>query len=104
MRLEMNFWLRYQPMGNRHNYATNGENFTFFGSRSGVVDCDCRKFFSKIRWVFIFVVTFRLFDKAMCAIATKKHKCRFLVLEGNIQNVAAGSALFTVVEITRFIG
>ena len=35
---------------------------------------------------------------------TKQHKCRFLVLKRNIQNVAAGFALFTVVETCRLFG
>ena len=58
-----------------------------------MVDCAWRKISSKRRWFFIFVVTTRLFDKAMCAIAVKQHNCPFLVFEGNIQNVAAGFAL-----------
>ena len=40
----------------------------------------------------------------MCTVTTKQHNCRFLVLKRNIQNVAAGFALFTVVETSRFIG
>ena len=59
---------------------------------------------SKRRWFLIFVVTVRLFDQKMCAIAAKQHKCRFLVLEKEIQKVAAVFALFNVVETRRFIG
>ena len=40
----------------------------------------------------------------MCTVTAKQHNCRFLVLKMNIQNVAAGFALFTVVETARFIG
>ena len=45
----------------------------------------------------------RLSGKAMCTVTTKQQNCRFLVLKMNIQNVAAGFALFTVVETSRFI-
>ena len=94
----------YQPMGCRHNYAINGRNFVFFGSGSGVVDFDWwRNIFEK-EIVFIFLIRIRLFDKTMCAIATKQHNCRFLGPERNIQNVAAGFALFAVVDTRRFIG
>ena len=34
----------------------------------------------------------------------KQHNCRLLVLKRNIQTVATGFALFTVVETSRFIG
>ena len=44
-----------------------------------------------------------LFDKTMCALATKQPNCRFLVIERNIQNVAAAFAIFTVAETIRFI-
>ena len=60
------------------------------------------KISSKRRWFSSFVVTTRLFDKAMCAIATKQNNWRLLVLQRNFQNVAAGSALFRVVETRRF--
>ena len=60
------------------------------------------KFLQKWRWSF--VVATRLSCKAMCSITAKQHKCRFLILKRNIQNVATGFALFTVVETSRFIG
>ena len=59
---------------------------------------------SKKEMDFFFVVATRLSRKTMCSITTKQHNCRFFVLERNIQNVAAGFALFTVVETSRFIG
>ena len=62
------------------------------------------EFSSKKEMVFFFVVATTLFCKTMCSITTKQHNCRFLVLKRNIQNVAAGFALFTVVETSRFIG
>ena len=46
----------------------------------------------------------RLSCEAMCSITTKQHNCRFLVPKRNIQNVAAGFALSTVVESSRFSG
>ena len=43
-----------------------------------------------------------LFDKTMRATATKQPNCRFLVIEANIQNVAAAFAIFAVAETRRF--
>ena len=60
------------------------------------------KFLQKWRW--LFVVATRLSCKTMCTVPTKQHNCRFLVLKRKIQNMAAVFALFTVVEISRFIG
>ena len=62
------------------------------------------KFLQKWRWFFFFVVATRLFCKAMCSITAKQHNCWFLVFEGNIQNMAACFALFTVVETNHFFG
>ena len=59
---------------------------------------------SRMEMVFFFVVATRLSCKTMCTVTTKQHNCRFLVLERNIQNIAAGFALFGVVETSRFIG
>ena len=61
------------------------------------------KFLQKWRWFFFFVVATRLSCKTMCTVTAKQHNCRFLVLKRNIQNVAAGFALFKVVETGRFI-
>ena len=61
------------------------------------------RFLQKRRW-FFFVVATRVFCKTMCTVTTKQHKCPFLVLKGNVQNVAASFALFTVVEASCFIG
>ena len=46
---------------------------------------------------------YHLPGKTMCSITAKQINCRFLVLKRNIQNVAAGFALFTVEETSRFI-
>ena len=59
---------------------------------------------SKMEIVFICVVATRLVCKTMCTVTAKQYKCRFLVLKRNIQNVAAGFALLTVVETSHFIG
>ena len=44
------------------------------------------------------------FCKTMSTVTNKQHNCLFLVLKRNIENVAAGFALLTVVETSRFIG
>ena len=62
------------------------------------------KFFQTWRWFSFFVVATRLSWKTMCTVTAKHYICRFLVLKRNIQNVAAGFALFTVVETSRFFG
>ena len=78
-------------MGWRHDYAINGRTSTFFGSGSDVIGCDWRrKFFQKWRWFFF--------------VGTKQCVCRFMVPKRHSQNVAAGLALFTVVQTSRFIG
>ena len=73
----------------------------FFGSGSDVLRCDWRKNFFKNGDGFSAT---RLSCKTMCAVTAKQQNCRFLVHERNIRNVAAGFALFTVVETSRFIG
>ena len=45
---------------------------------------------------------FRSRDSSFLQNTAKQHNCRFLVLKRNIQNVAAGFALCTVVETSRF--
>ena len=68
--------------------------------------CAClwlaEEFLQKWRWLLVIVT--RLSCKAMCSNTAKQHNYRFLVLKRNIQNMAAGFALFTVVETNRFIG
>ena len=91
-------------MGSRHDYAMNRRSFAFFGSVSGVVDCDWRRKNLKNELVSHFCNHEPSFRKTMCAIDAKQHKCFFLVLENNIQNLATGFALFTVVETKGFIG
>ena len=92
-------------MGCRHDYTINGITSTFFCFRLGCAWLGlAEKFFQKWRWLFFFVVATRLSCKTMCTITAKQNNCPFLVLIRNIQNVAAGFALFTVVETSRFIG
>ena len=62
------------------------------------------KFLQKWKWFSFFVVATRFSCKTLCTATAKQHNCRILVLKKNIQNVAAGFALFTVVETSRFIG
>ena len=88
-------------MGSRHIHAINGMTFAFFGTCSHVIDCDWRKNFFKKEIVFHFVVMTCLSDKAIRAITAKQHIRRYLVLERNIQNLAARLALKTF--LTAFI-
>ena len=44
------------------------------------------------------------FLEKMCSITAKQLNCRFLVPKRNIENVAAGFALFTSVETSQIIG
>ena len=62
------------------------------------------KFLQKWRWFFFFIVATCLSCKAMCSITAKQQNCWFLILKKKIHSVAAGFALFTVVETSRFIG
>ena len=55
-------------------------------------------------WRWLFVIATGLSWKTMRSITAKQHNCRFLDLKRNIQNVAAGFALFTFVETSRFVG
>ena len=54
-------------------------------------------------WRWFLVIATRLSRNTMCSINAKQQNCRFLVIKRNIRNVAAGFALFTVVETSRFI-
>ena len=58
---------------------------------------------SKMEMVFLLVVATRLCCKTMCTVTAKQQICRFLLLKRNIQNVAAGFALFTLEETIRFV-
>ena len=69
-----------------------------------MLGCDWRRQILKPGDGFFFVDTNRLSRKTMCTVSAKQQNCRFLILKSNIQNVAAGFALFTVVETSRFIG
>ena len=69
MKIEKNFWLPVSTDEKRHNYAIKGRIIAFFGSRSGVIKSDWRRYFYKERIsFFFFVITTRLFDMAMCRI------------------------------------
>ena len=79
-------------MGCRHDFAIKGITSAIFGLTSDVVGFDWR-----------IVITTRLSGKTMCSVTAKQHNCRFCVRKRNIKDVAAGFALFTVVETSRFI-
>ena len=79
-------------------------HFKLFWFRFGCAWLWLAEKFQKRRGLFFFVVVTRPSCEAMCAVNAKQHNCRFLVLKRNIQNVAAGFALFTVAKISRFIG
>ena len=92
-------------MGCRHDYAINGKTSTFFVSGSDMLGCGWpENFLKKRRWLYFFVIATRLSCKTRCTVTAKQHNCRFFVLNREIQNVAAGFALFTVVETSRFDG
>ena len=59
---------------------------------------------SKLEMVFLFHSRDSRSCNEICSITTKQHNCWFLVPKRNVKNVAAGFALFTVVEPCRFIG
>ena len=92
----------HQPKGNAYVYSIFGLYFLEQVRMCLVVIGG--EISQKWKWLFFSVVATRLSCKAMCSITAKQHKCRYLVLKRNFQNVAACFALFTVVETSRFIG
>ena len=62
------------------------------------------EFSSKMEMVFLFRSREWTFCKTMGTVIAKQHNCRFMIIKRNIQNVAAGFALFAAVETSRFIG
>ena len=74
---------------------------TFFCSVSDVLGCDWRRKFFKNGMVLLFCSR----DSSFLQNYVYRHdNCRFLVLKRNTQDIAAGFALFAVVETSRFIG
>ena len=103
----MNIPLKSSTIGNGYVYSIFELILTFFVQVRMclvVIGGEISSKMEKWRWLFFFVVATRLFCKIMFTVAAKQHNCRFLVLKRNIQNVAAGFALFTVVEASRFVG
>ena len=101
----MKFWLTVSTNGVSTRLYHKWNNFCLLWFRLGCAWIRlAEKFLQKWRWFFFFVVATRLSNKTMCTVIAKQHNCRFFVLKRNIQNVAAGLALFTVVETSRFIG
>ena len=105
LRLQTSFWKIVSTNGKSTWFCHKWNDFHLL---SLMFRCDwlwlVSKCLRKRSWFFFFVVTTRLFDRAVCAIAAKQHLCRFLVFERKIQSVVTGFALFTVVELRRFIG
>ena len=68
----------------RHVYAINGITLAFFGSGSGVLDCDCFKNGDGFRetWRLVFIA------KHCAPSPPKHHICQFFDRKKNIQNVA----------------
>ena len=62
------------------------------------------EFLQMRRWFFVLVVTARRFDKAICTITPKQHKCTVSFLKRKIQNVAARFAvkIFVTASIILF--
>ena len=98
----MKFWLTVSTNGVSTRLCHKRNNFYLFWFKFG---CAClwlaEKVLQKWRWFFSVVAT-RLFCQTMFTITTRQHDCRFLVLQRIIENVAAGFALFTVVETSPF--
>ena len=95
----MKFWITVSTNGVSTRLCHKCLSFYFFWFRFGCAWLRlAEKFLQKRKWLFFFVVATRLSCNA------KQHNCQFLVLKKNIQNVAAGFALFTVVETSCFIG
>ena len=105
MRLEINFRLTVSTNGKSTRLRHKWKDFCIYWLR---FRCGwlwlAEKFLQKRRWFSILIVTIHLLDKLTRAIAAKQQNCLFLVFEGNIQNMEAAFALFTVVETRRFIG
>ena len=105
MRMSRKFWLTVSTNGVLTRLNHKGKSFHLFWFRFGWAWLWlAEKFFQKCRWPLFFVVATRLSCKKLCTITAKQHCCRFLVLKRNIQNVAAGFALFRVVGTSPFIG
>ena len=105
MRMYMKFRLTVSTNGLSTRLYREWNKFCFLWFRFGCAWIWlAEKIIQKCRWFSFFVVGTRLSCKTMCAVTAKQHKVRFLVLKRNIQNVAAGFALFTVVETSRFVG
>ena len=86
-------------MVNRQDRSLNGMIVGFSGTSKDVADCDwLRNFFRKgDNHIFRSHDPFLQNNITICRITAKKHNCRFLTLERNIQIVAARFALQTLV-------
>ena len=91
-------------MGCRHNYAKNGKLLPFLVQVRMCLVVIGGEISSKKEMAFVF----RSHDSSFLQNNVYHHRqtnnCWFLVVKRNIQIVAAGFALFTVVETIRFIG
>ena len=98
----MKFWITVSTNGVSTRFFHKWNNFHLFWFRLGYAWLWLvEKFLQKWRWFSFFAVATRLSCKTMCTVTAKQHKCRFSILKRNLQNVAAGFALFTVVETSR---
>ena len=101
----MKFWLTVSTNGVSTWLCQKWNNFCLFWFTFGCAWVWlAQEFIQKCSRLFCFVVATRFSCKVMCTITAKQHNCRFLVHKRNIQNVAAGFALFTVGETSRFFG
>ena len=100
----MHFWKTVSSNGVSTRLCHKWNNFYFFWFKFGWAWLQLAgKFLQKWTPIFFFAVATRVSCKTICTVTAKQHNCQFLVLEWNFQNVAAGFALFTVEEISRFI-
>ena len=101
----MKFWITVSTNGVSTRLCHKWNNLYLFCFRFGYAWLWwAGKFLQKRRWIYFFVIATRLSCKTRCSVTAKQHNCRCFVLKREMQNVAAGFALFTVVETSRFDG
>ena len=90
-------------MGCGHDYAIKGMIFAFLAQVRLCMIVIGGEICSQMEKSFLFRSRDSPFLQSNVYISAKQN-CRFLLREKDIQNVAAGFALFTVLEPRRFIG
>ena len=96
--MEINIWLTVSTNGYLTRSSHNWTGFCFFGSGSGVLDCDWRRFFFRNGDGFWFSLS-RLAFSTKQFVQSPPKKIGFLFVERNFQNVAVHFALQTIVTV-----